>query len=187
MKSHNGFEQAYNAQISVKTQSMLITGNYVTDSSNDKQELSANVEQAKSAAFTPNEVLSDCGYFSQEQVELIEKSGDVTVFCAVKRETHGCRIEDLKGSKEQKILREDATIKQKMQHRLESAAGKALYRLRKQTVEPVFGIIKQAMGFRQFLTRGITNVSNEFNLICVSYNLKRLFTLNELSKTMQTT
>ena len=67
-----------------------------------------------------------------------------------------------------------------MVHRLQTAAGKALYRLRQQTVEPVFGIIKEVMGFRQFLLRGRAKVELEWTLVCVSYNLKRMFRLKNL-------
>jgi len=74
-----------------------------------------------------------------------------------------------------------ASAKEKMAHRLKTAAGKSLYKLRKQTVEPVFGIIKEVMGFRRFLLRGRVKVNLEWTLVCVSYNLKRLFALKNLA------
>lgn len=73
-----------------------------------------------------------------------------------------------------------------MRHRLRTAAGKRLYKLRQRTVEPVFGIIKSAMGFRQFLVRGLANVSTEWKLVCLAYNLRRLHTLN-LAKNLAVT
>ena len=75
----------------------------------------------------------------------------------------------------------EATPKEVMAHRLKTTLGKMLYKLRKQTVEPVFGIIKEVMGFRRFSLRGHAKVSLEWTLVCVSYNLKRLFTLKNLA------
>ena len=77
----------------------------------------------------------------------------------------------------------EATAQELMAHRLKTAVGKALYKLRKQTVEPVFGIIKEVMGFRRFTLRGREKVSLEWTLVCVSYNLKRMFTLKNLVPT----
>ena len=75
----------------------------------------------------------------------------------------------------------EASAKEVMAHRVKTAAGKALYKLRKQTVEPVFGIIKEVMGFRRFRLRGRAKVGLEWTLVCVSYNLKRMFTLKNLA------
>ena len=74
-----------------------------------------------------------------------------------------------------------ASAKAQMAHRLKTKTGQQLYKLRKQTVEPVFGIIKEVLGFRRFSLRGIEKVSLEWILVCVSYNLKRLFTLKNLA------
>src|SRR5215210_5983154 len=70
--------------------------------------------------------------------------------------------------------------RRKMAHRLKTKTGQALYKLRKQTVEPVFGIIKEVMGFRRFRLRGRAKVGLEWTLVCVSYNLKRLFALKNV-------
>ena len=88
---------------------------------------------------------------------------------------------DLLPQPEPPALAPEATAKEKMAHRLKTAVGKELYKLRKQTVEPVFGIIKEVMGFRRFSLRGHAKVSLEWTLVCVSYNLKRLFSLKNLA------
>ena len=94
---------------------------------------------------------------------------------AIKRELHHPHWSERFG--EPPVLRPDATPVERMTHRLKSRAGRAAYALRKQTVEPVFGIIKSVMGFRQFLTRGLANVQNEWTLVCLAWNLKRLAVL----------
>jgi hypothetical protein len=71
-------------------------------------------------------------------------------------------------------LPENATPVQALSHRLKTQTGRALYALRKQTVEPVFGIIKSVMGFRQFSLRGLKNVTGEWTLVCLAWNLKRM-------------
>ena len=96
------------------------------------------------------------------------------------KQTHHQSVADLLPQPEPAPLATDASPKEKMVHRLQTSGGKQLYKLRKQTVEPVFGIIKSVLGFRQFLLRGREKVSLEWLLICVSYNFKRLFTLKHL-------
>ena len=93
------------------------------------------------------------------------------------RQPHGRTIAQLEVREDPPPLPPNATVPERMDHRLDTTTGKQLYRLRKQTVEPVFGIIKQALGFRRFLLRGQEKVSLEWTLISTSYNLKRLFKL----------
>ncbi len=178
MKAGSGkhFEQCYNAQAGVEVESMLIVGNYVTDHANDKRELTPNLERIQSSGFTVETVLADTGYYSDEAVQAAEKSG-VNALVAVGKSSHGRTLEDILGGKKDETPPANATPKQIMAARLKNKKGSDLYRLRKQTVEPVFGIIKQVMGFRQFLMRGKENVSIEWNLICTAYNIKRIFNL----------
>jgi transposase len=184
MKAGNGshFEQAYNAQAAVDG-AMLIVGARVSDAPNDKQELPASV-----AAISPvvkeevNQVLVDSGFYSEAAVAAVEQKPDgtasgVTVYAAVEKHSHHKTVADLLPQPEPPAPGPDATAKEHMAHRLKTAVGQALYRLRKQTVEPVFGIIKEVMGFRRFLLRGRVKVLLEWTLVCLSYNLKRLFTL----------
>jgi transposase len=184
MKAGNGrhFEQAYNAQAAVDG-AMLIVGARVSDAPNDKQELPASV-----AAISPvvaaevKNVLVDSGFYSEAAVATVEQQPDgsasgVTVYAAVEKPSHHKTVADLLPQPEPAAPGPDASAKERMAHRLKTAVGQALYRLRKQTVEPVFGIIKEVMGFRRFLLRGRAKVSLEWTLVCLSYNLKRLFTL----------
>ena len=180
MKKSNGFEQAYNAQASVEVDSMLITGNYVTANSNDKKELLPNIEQISPEVFTADKVLSDSGYYSEENNRQVEAK-DIELFSAVQRIGHGYNLEDLQDVHDKETLPQEACAKERMRHKLRTREGRKQYALRKQTVEPVFGIIKQVLGFRQFLTRGLTHVNNEWNLICLSYNLKRMFNLTKMN------
>ncbi len=99
----------------------------------------------------------------------------VTVYAAVEKIAHGRSVSDLEKHDDPPEPGPDASATDVMSHRLKTAAGKKLYGLRKQTVEPVFGIIKEAMGFRQFHLRGHPNVSLEWTLVCLAYNFKKLF------------
>lgn len=178
MKMRGGFEQCYNAQAAVEVESMLIVGQHVTDQANDKQQLAPVLEAISPAITQVSEVLADSGYYSKDAVETIE-SGDnkPTVYAAVKRQPHGRSIAQLEERSDPPPPPENAPIAERMAHRLDTAGGKQLYGLRKQTVEPVFGIIKQAIGFRRFLLRGQEKVNLEWTLVTTSYNLKRLFNL----------
>ena len=131
-------------------------------------------------------VLVDSGFYSEAAVTAVEQKTDgtpsgVTVYAAVEKHSHHKTVEDLLPRAEPAAPGAPASAKEQMAHRLKTAAGKTLYRLRKQTVEPVFGIIKEVMGFRRFLLRGRAKVNLEWRLVCVSYNLKRLFALKTLA------
>jgi transposase len=187
MKAGSGqhFEQAYNAQAAVDEQ-MLIVGQRVSVAVNDKQELVPTV-----AAISPvvagevKVVLADSGFYSEAAVQAVEQKSDGTatgmrVYAAVEKHSHHKTVADLLPQSEPAVPGPEASAKEIMAHRLKTQVGQALYKLRKQTVEPVFGIIKEVMGFRRFLLRGREKVSLEWTLVCVSYNLKRMFTLKNL-------
>lgn len=180
MKAGNGkhFEQCFNAQAGVEVESMLIVGNYVTDHANDKLELMPNLERIEASGFKVETVLADTGYYSDEAVQAAKTNG-IEALVAVGKGSHGRTLEDILGETKDETPPANATPKQIMAAQLKNKKGSDLYRLRKQTVEPVFGIIKQAMGFRQFLMRGKENVSIEWNLVCTAYNIKRIFTLKK--------
>lgn len=184
MKAGNGqhFEQAYNAQ-AAGDQAMLIVGARVSDAPNDKQELPASV-----AAISPvvqdevKHALVDSGFYSEAAVAAVEQKPDgtpsgVTVYAAGEKHSHHKTVADLLPQPEPSAPGPDATAKEQRLHRLKTAVRQALYRWRKQTVEPVFGIIKEVMGFRRFRPRGRAKGSLEWTFVCLSYNLKRLFTL----------
>ncbi|MEI6972943.1 MAG: transposase [bacterium] len=180
MKAGNGehFEQAYNAQAVVDTAgSMLILGACVTDHANDKQELAPTVARVDPAVREVTEVLADSGFFSEAQVQEVERDGGPTVYAAVGRTHHHRTLEDLVPPPDLPPPAPGAPMVEIMRWRLATELGRALYKLRKQTVEPVFGIIKEVMGFRRFLLRGRARVSLEWTLVTTAYNLKRLFRL----------
>jgi transposase len=186
MKAGSGkhFEQGYNAQLAVDTEgSMLILGGHVTQHVNDKQELlpivpsvSAEVRDVKSAS-------ADCGYYSEEAVAAVQKVNDEgkregpEIYCAVEKSRHGRTVEDLKKKPPMGRPPANMTNKEKMIRKLKTKKGKQIYKKRKETVEPVFGIIKHVIGFRQFMLRGIEKVNTEWPLVKVAYNFKRLHRL----------
>jgi hypothetical protein len=162
---------------------MLIVGERVSPAANDKQELPATTA-AISPAVAPQveTILVDTGFYSAAAVQAVERKPDgtpsgVTVLAAVEKQSHHKTVADLLPQPEPAAPGPQASATEVMAHRLKTASGKALYKLRKQTVEPVFGIIKEVMGFRRFSLRGLAKVQLEWTLVCVSYNLKRLFNL----------
>jgi len=172
-----GFEQCYNAQDVVDTESMLVMVAQVTDAANDKEQVAPMAEeiQALPAGLNqPANILIDSGYFSEKNVTLCE-AAQITPLIAVGREGH--HLQWRERFTEPGPLAAEATPAEKMKHTLKTKAGRALYALRKQTVEPVFGIIKSLMGFRQFSMRGLASVQNKWTLVCLAWNLKRMAVL----------
>ena len=181
MKAGNSkhFEQAYNAQAAVDTEgSMLVLGEYVTDHANDKLELNQSVKSVASEIRKVNDALADTGYFSEKAVLELEADGQgPTVYCAVEKQNHHRTVEDILKKEDPPAPAVDATVKEIMVYRLKTKEGKNKYKKRKETVEPVFGIIKSVMGFRQFHLRGLEKVNLEWNLVTLAYNFKRLHKL----------
>lgn len=173
-----GFEQAYNGQAAVDIASMLIVESHVTQQSNDKLELTPAVENLSRLPDKLGNVdtlLADAGYFSTDNVEKCE-ANDIVPYIAVERQQHNLPPQERFTEPEPLIGPADPITQ--MKHRLKTIAGKAVYAKRKCTVEPVFGIIKAAMGFRQFLLRGLDQVAGEWDLVCIAYNIKRLYALS---------
>jgi hypothetical protein len=186
MKAGNGkqFEQSYNAQAAVDTEgSMLILGGYVTAHANDKQELEQAVGSVPEEVRQVNTVSADSGFYSEKAVDAVEqvnaegKKEGAEVYCAVEKGKHGKKVDDLKKKPPPGRPPADMSKKEKMVRKLKTKKGKSIYKKRKETVEPVFGIIKSVLGFRQFLLRGIENVNTEWALVRTAYNFKRLHTL----------
>ena len=173
----DGFEQCYNAQAVVDTESMLVLSPHVTEASNDKGQVEpmvAMIEALPEGLNSPQTLLADAGYFSQKNVECCQAAG-IEPLIAVGRDEHH---PDWRSRFEQPAaLERPASHLEQMKHALKTKAGRAAYALRKQTVEPVFGIIKSVMGFRQFLLRGLDKVRNEWTLVCLAWNLKRMAVL----------
>ena len=186
MKVGNGkhFEQCYNAELAVDTEgSMLIMGGYVTQHGNDKKELEPIVGSVSAEVRQVSDVSADSGFYSEEAVAAVEKVNEEgkhegpEVFCAVEKGWHGKTVDDLKKKPPLDSPPEKMSAKEKMARKLKTEEGKEIYKKRKETVEPVFGIIKQVMGFRQFMLRGLEKVNTEWSLVKVAYNFKRLHNL----------
>ena len=186
MKVGNGgqFEQAYNAQAAVDIEgSMLVLGQRVTDRVNDKAQLEPTVAAIDPTIRQVTAVLADTGYYADSAIQKVTQSTSATCYVATGKQPHHRSVEAvLNPLAEPPPLLPGATPAEVMSHLLATPAGKAIYALRKQTVEPVFGIIKQAMGFRQFLLRGLENVSLEWTLVTLAYNVRRIFRLKPKHK-----
>jgi transposase len=173
------FEQAYNCQAAVDEESQIIVATNVTQQANDKQQLELLVEEIKKNADgeTPEKLSADNGYFSESNVEYLESEG-VDGYIATNRQKHG-EAPELAGCGR---IAKDATKQEGMTRKLRTKKGRETYSKRKQIVEPVFGQIKEARGFRRFLLRGLENVSAEWDLICLTHNLLKLFRSGRMLK-----
>jgi transposase len=175
--SGGGFEQCYNAQAAVDAETMLVVVPYVTQATNDKEQVAPTIEKLQAlpeGLNRPERCVADAGYFSAANVDACEAAG-IEPLIAVARDQHHLPVWER--FEEPPALAPDATPVERMAHRLKTKLGRAAYALRKQTVEPVFGIIKSVMGFRQFLTRGLDKVQGEWTLVCLAWNLKRMAVL----------
>ena len=122
----------------------------------------------------PKTLIADTGYCSENNILACEQAKIEPLLSVARQDHHPHWRERFT---EPAPLAEDATAMQAMAHRLTTLAGKAAYAIRKQTVEPVFGIIKSVMGFRQFSLRGLRKVTGEWNLVCLAWNVKRMAVL----------
>ncbi|MFZ1443962.1 MAG: IS1182 family transposase [Candidatus Dechloromonas phosphoritropha] len=172
-----GFEQCYNAQAVVDTESMLILATHVTQATNDKEQVEpmlAKVQANPEGLNQPKTWLADTGYYSAKNVAACLAANSEPLIAVQRDEHHPDWRERFT---EPLPLAGDASPVEIMKHTLKTRTGRAAYALRKQTVEPVFGIIKSVMGLRQFLLRGLSNVKNEWTLVCLAWNLKRMAVL----------
>ena len=175
--SGGGFEQCYNAQAVVAEDSLLVVAGDVVQAPNDKQQLEPML--AKTGAL-PEELgkaetmLADNGYFSEANVKACVAAG-IEPLIAMGRDSHHPSLsERFAGAPP---APENPTPVEAMAHRLQTPEGKKLYALRKCMPEPVFGIVKSVLGFRQFLLRGLENVRGEWSLVTMAWNMKRMFVL----------
>jgi len=170
MKGADGFVQGYNAQIAVEPVLQLIVGQAVTQAGNDKQQLLPMIEKVEEqSGRKPLQVLADSGYTSEASIVGAEQAG-IDTYLAVARDKHNQRP----GPCPRGPLPRDANAKDRMRRKLQTQAGRAIYAARKAIVEPVFGQIKQARGFRQFLLRGVEKVRAEWSLVCMAHNVLKL-------------
>jgi transposase len=173
-----GFDQSYNAQAAVDVQTMLVVATEVTQAANDKCQVEPMVEKVTALPEELGRVdrgLWDTGYMSAANVETSEQAG-IEPMIAMGRQSHHPGLME-RFAPAPAAPPADASPVQKMAHRLKTPEGKRVYALRKQTVEPVFGIIKSVMRFRQFMLRGLEHVRGEWSLVTMAWNIKRIFAL----------
>jgi len=167
LKGPDRFMQGYNTQIAVEPVFQLIVGQAVTQAANDKQQLVPLIEAIEEqSGQKPEEVLADSGYCSEGNLKYLRKKR-IEGFVATEKQKHGER----RGPCKRGPLPKNASRVERMQRKLETKVGAVVYATRKFIVEPVFGQIKQARGFRQFLLRGIEKVRGEWALICMTHNI----------------
>ena len=171
-----GFDQHYNAQVAVDQECLLIVGTSLSNHANDQAEVAATVDAIPVALGTPDAAALDNGYFSAANIATLEARG-IEPYIATGREPHHLNWETYFADAPVPPLR-DASPKEQMAYKLRTTVGQAIYRLRKCTVEPVIGIIKEVLGFRQFSLRGEDGSAGEWCLVCLACNLKRLHMLS---------
>jgi hypothetical protein len=173
--TNQGFDQDYNAQVAVDQASFLIVGQSLSNHPNDQAEAQPTLESISSQLGQPGAAALDNGFFSATNIELFQSRG-IDPYIATGRDAHyqswQARFADQPAPPPQ-----DASPQVQMAYKLKTALGKAIYAARKCTVEPVIGIIKAVLGFRQFSLRGADAVAGEWCLVCLAFNLKRLHSL----------
>ena len=171
----DGFGQHYNAQVAVEQASLLIVGHALSNRPNDQREAAPTVASIPPVLGTPAAAALDNGYFGEPNIAALEARG-IEPYIATGREPHrqDWRVYFAAAPAPPPA---DASLKERMAYKLHTAAGKAIYRLRKCTVEPVIGSIKEGLGFRQFSLRGLAAAAGEWCLVCLAWNLKRLHRL----------
>ena len=170
-----GFDQCYNAQAAVAADSLLVIASDVVQAANDKQQIEPMLDKLHvlpAALGKPTTLLADHGYFSAANVTACRSAQIEPLIAAGHYPSLSDRFAEPPPEPE------NPTPVAAMLHRLATSEGKKLYALRKQIPEPVFGIIKSALGFRQFLLRGLDKVRGEWSLVIIAWNMKRMFALN---------
>jgi len=172
-----GFEQDYNAQVAVDQSSLLIVGWALSNHPNDTQEAEPTLQSISSAIGTPDAAALDAGYFGPATLTACDKRG-IEPYIATGRDPHHPSWQQRFAPLPEPPA-EEASSQVKMAYKLKTALGKAIYRVRKCTIEPVIGIIKEVLGFRQFSLRGEHAAAGEWCLVCLAFNLKRFHTLSK--------
>jgi transposase len=177
MPDKGSFSQAYNAQACVDVATMLIIGQHISQRTNDKKELLTALDSICDSLGKPTDVIADAGYYSEDNVAKCRARS----WIAPGKTRHNLPLEERVLAPKPTALDDNAKPADKMRQRLNTEQGRAMYRLRKMTVEPAFGIIKSVLGMRQFLLRGAEKVTGEWGLVCLGYNLKRMWSLKTAS------
>jgi transposase len=172
-----GFVQAYNSQICVDAESRLIIEAHVTQKASDVQEIEpalGGIAILPNSVGEPNTLTGDAGYYSEYNVKLCLNNG-IEPYFATGRDKHHKGLQERFGHLPD--LPDNASTKEKMAHKLKTSEGKEIYSKRKSVVEPIFGIIKDAIGFDRFSLRSLFKVTGEWNLATMAYNIKRLYSI----------
>ena len=166
------FEQSYNCQAAVDEETQVIVAGRVTQEPNDKKELKPSIEKIKANmdGKVPDKLSGAAGYFSETNVKVLEEQG-IDPYLAAGKQKHGDK--PLPASRGRIPM--NATVKERMARKLRTKNGSKIYAKRKHIVEPVFGQIKEVRGFRRFLLRGFENVSAEWDMVCLTHNILKLF------------
>jgi hypothetical protein len=169
------FEQSYNCQAAVDGHCQVIVATGVSQEANDKEQLKPMVERLKAnlEGGKPGQMSTDSGYFSEENIAYLAQE-QIDGYVATGRIKHGDKPLPAPRGR----IPKDASLKERMSRKLRTLKGRAIYARRKEISEPVFGQIKQVRGFRQFLLRGLSKVSGEWDLICLGHNMLKLFRSN---------
>ena len=170
-----GFDQHYNAQVGVDQESVLIVAHTLSNHATDRGEAIPTLDAIPAEVGKPPAGALDAGYFSEHNVTEMERRG-IDPYIATGREPHH-KSWKARFAEATTPPPEDASLRAKMAYKLKTEIGKAIYGLRKSTVEPVIGIIKEILGFRQFSLRGLAAAAGEWCLVCLAFNLKRLHVL----------
>ena len=172
MKTTDGFQQCYNAQVAVTVGTQFVVAEDVVTAANDKQQLQPMVEQVVANVEEPDGVIADSGYFSEANVQALEHRDGrpIEAHIAVERDRHGAPPPGPPRGR----IPQGLSPADRMRRRLRTQGGRAIYALRKITVEPAIGQIK-GRGFRRFSLRGLTGAKGEFHLVCAVHNLVKLW------------
>jgi len=172
-----GFSQQYNGQAAVDQEALLILGYSLSHHPNDQREIAPTLDAIPDALGKPSAAALDAGYFSNFNLQILADH-DIDAYIAAGRDVHnhGWRAHFAEAGQ---APPENASAREKMAYKLRTVAGRAIYRRRKCTIEPVFGQIKEIMGFRQFSLRGLAAATGEWCLVCLSFNLRRLHVLTQ--------
>ncbi|HEY5729645.1 MAG TPA: transposase [Anaerolineales bacterium] len=174
--TNDGFDQHYNVQVAADQESLLIVAQALSNHPNDKQEALPTLKALPVEIGTPEAVAMDNGYFSETNIQGCEQLG-IDPYIATEREPHHLDWHSFFQQQPEPPAAEASPIV-KMAYKLQTEIGRAIYRLRKCTVEPMIGIIKEILGFRQFSLRGLQAAAGEWCLVCLAFNLKRMHSLN---------
>jgi hypothetical protein len=170
-----GFDQHYNVQAAVDQASLFIVASTVSNHPNDQKEVEPTLDAISPRVGTPKTAALDNGYWSPANLRALAERG-IDAYIATGREPHQHNWQTVLAEQPAPPAA-DASPREQMAYKLQTELGHAIYGLRKMTVEPVIGLIKEVLGFRQFSLRGLAAAAGEWGLVCLAFNLKRLHRL----------